>query len=65
MTDAVPPERADPLAVGDDSVTPRPRDDLVAGLMEARDCPRPAAERYLAEHGPEHAERVLLARWTS
>ena len=64
MADPVDPPKADPLDVDEESpVDPRPYEDLVHGVMEARGCPKPDAEAWVAEHGPEAAERFLLARW--
>lgn len=64
MSDPVDPPKTDPLDVDDDEqVQPRPYEDLVRGVMEARGCPKSDAERWVDEHGREHAERFLLARW--
>ncbi|QZY00259.1 hypothetical protein [Halobaculum rubrum] len=65
MTDPVDPPKTDPLDVDDEAtVSPRPYADLVAGVMEARGCAKPAAEDWVDEQGREAAERFLLARWT-
>jgi hypothetical protein len=59
----VPAPKADPLDEPD-AVVPRPHGDLVADLMEARDCDKAAAEDWIAAHGADAAERVIRARWT-
>jgi hypothetical protein len=61
---SVPTPKVDPLAVRDDPATPRALPDLVAGVMELRDCARPAAKRYIERVGPERAENELRARWS-
>jgi hypothetical protein len=63
MPDPVPPPAADSRHVPAADVQPQPDRELVYGLMEARDCSKPAAERYLDEHGADHCERLLRARW--
>ncbi|WP_277553788.1 hypothetical protein [Halobaculum limi] len=64
MPDPVDPPKTDPLDVDDDApVNPRPYDDLVTGVMEARGCSKSAAETWVDDHGREAAERFLLARW--
>jgi hypothetical protein len=59
---AVPPPKHG--LVAETPVTPRPHSQLVAAIMEARDCAKPAAEAFIDEHGREHAERVVRARWS-
>lgn len=65
MPDTVPPERVDALfGLSDDDVgDPRPYTDLVADLMEVRRCSRPAAKRWLDEHGDRAAEAAIQSRW--
>ena len=63
MTNTVPAPAVDPLDVEDVDVEPRDRDTLVAEVMAMRSCPKPAAERYLDEHGAVQVERELYARW--
>ena len=59
----VPAPKADPLDVDDREIDPRPWADLVAAVMELRDCPRPRAESYINDVGRVQAERELEARW--
>jgi len=61
---SVPAPKVDPLDVDDVPVTPRPLGDLVAGVMEMRDCARPAAKRYVETTGPDRVECELRARWS-
>lgn len=64
MTDGVPAPKADPLAVDDDTdIVPRSREDLIAPVMEMRDCSYGDAEAYILEVGREQAEREVRARW--
>jgi hypothetical protein len=60
----VPPPKADPLDEPAGDVTPRRYPALVARLMEARDCGKPAAETWIADHGRDAAEKRIRARWT-
>lgn len=61
MPDAVPPERGG--LAPETAVTPRPHAQLVAAIMEARDCQRPAAEDYIEREGAGQAERTVRSRW--
>lgn len=66
MPEVVPPPKTDERWLDDDrDVQPRDYDDLVAGIMECRGCSRPAAEQFVDDRGREHAERVLLDRWSA
>lgn len=59
----VEPPKADPLDKPDGTVKPRPYNRLVAGLMEARDCSKGEAHKFILECGGQEAERVIRARW--
>lgn len=37
--------------------------DLVAGMMEVRDCSRAAAKRWIDAHGERAAEAAIQSRW--
>ncbi|GGO03768.1 hypothetical protein [Haloarcula pellucida] len=60
-----PPKTDEMWMDGDVDVQPRSYKDLVVGIMEARDCSKPDAERFVDDRGREHAERVLLDRWSA
>ncbi|MFA1612067.1 hypothetical protein [Halobellus rubicundus] len=65
MPNPVDPPKADPLDVDDDDVAIEPRsyEELLAPVMELRDCSRPKAGDYIDTHGREQVERELQARW--
>ena len=58
---AVPPPKHGLVDRAD--VQPREHSQLVAAIMEARDCSKPEAEQYVKDYGSCHAERVVRARW--
>jgi hypothetical protein len=64
MPNPVAPPKADPLAVDEaDTISPRPLAELLAPVMELRDCSRAAAEQYIHSEGRVAVERELAARW--
>lgn len=66
MGGSVDPPSVDPLAVDDSlDITPRDFEELVAPVMEMRDCSSTDAERYINDHGRVQVERELYARWSS
>jgi hypothetical protein len=60
MSDVPPPKHG---LVDGGPVQPREHSQLVAAIMEARDCAKPEAEAYIHDYGALHAERVVRARW--
>ena len=60
----VPAPKVDPLDVGERDIEPRPWTDLVAAVMEMRDCAYGRAESYINDIGRVQAERELEARWS-